>query len=90
MDTIITIIYPPRGDIIDLKRRKNCAFYSWKSPMYSTAIGMWVIRIMGAGHPIGDGNRMGIAGVWLSIAIDLYLRAIYLFYRFKKRSTVTK
>ena len=27
---------------------------------------------------------MGIVGVWLSIAIDLYVRAIFLFFKFKK------
>jgi putative MATE family efflux protein len=57
-----------------------------KSPMYSTAIGMWVIRIIGV-YILGIQLDMGIAGVWLSIAIDLYVRAIFLFYRFKKKTT---
>jgi putative MATE family efflux protein len=60
-----------------------------KSPMYSTAIGMWVIRIIGV-YILGIQLDMGIAGVWLSIAIDLYVRAIYLLYRFKKETTVEK
>lgn len=55
-----------------------------KSPMYSTAIGMWVIRILGV-YILGIYLEMGIAGVWLSIAVDLYVRAIYLFYKFKKK-----
>lgn len=55
-----------------------------KSPMYSTAIGMWVIRIIGV-YVLGIQFGMGIAGVWLSIAIDLYVRAIYLFIKFKRR-----
>ncbi|MEH7226192.1 MATE family efflux transporter [Bacillus sp. JJ1566] len=55
-----------------------------KSPMYSTAIGMWVIRIIGV-YVLGIQLEMGIAGVWLSIAIDLYLRAFYLFYKFKSK-----
>jgi putative MATE family efflux protein len=54
-----------------------------KSPMYSTAIGMWFIRILGV-YILGIYFDMGIAGVWLSIAIDLYVRAIYLFFRFKR------
>jgi putative MATE family efflux protein len=54
-----------------------------KSPMYSTAIGMWLIRVMGV-YILGIYLEMGIAGVWLSIAIDLYVRAIFLFFRFKK------
>lgn len=54
-----------------------------KSPMYSTAIGMWVIRVVGV-YILGIYFGMGIAGVWISIAIDLYVRAIFLFFRFKK------
>lgn len=54
-----------------------------KSPMYSTAIGMWLIRVLGV-YILGIHFKMGIAGVWLSIAIDLYVRAIYLFFRFKR------
>lgn len=61
-----------------------------KSPMYSTAIGMWVIRVIGV-YVLGIHLEMGIAGVWLSIAIDLYVRAIFLFFRFKNNSkTSTK
>lgn len=56
-----------------------------KSPMYSTAIGMWVIRIVGV-YIMGIQLEMGIAGVWFSIAIDLYVRAIFLYFRFKKIS----
>jgi putative MATE family efflux protein len=56
-----------------------------KSPMYSTAIGMWVIRVLGV-YILGIHFGMGIAGVWLSIAIDLYVRAIFLLYRFRNTS----
>ncbi len=55
-----------------------------KSPMYSTAVGMWIIRIIGV-YVLGIQLEMGIAGVWLSIAIDLYVRAIFLFYKFKTK-----
>lgn len=54
-----------------------------KSPMYSTAIGMWGIRIVGV-YVFGMQLGMGIAGVWLSIAIDLLIRAIFLTYKFKR------
>ncbi|MDK8643852.1 MULTISPECIES: MATE family efflux transporter [Bacillaceae] len=60
-----------------------------KSPMYSTAIGMWVIRVLGV-YFLGIQLEMGIAGVWLSIAIDLYVRAIFLFMRFKSHSKSEK
>ncbi|WHY94588.1 MATE family efflux transporter [Neobacillus cucumis] len=56
-----------------------------KSPMYSTAIGMWVIRVLGV-YILGIHFKMGIAGVWLSIAIDLYARALFLLYKFRKNS----
>ncbi|WP_445505964.1 MATE family efflux transporter [Niallia sp. 03190] len=56
-----------------------------KSPMYSTAIGMWVIRVIGV-YILGIQLGMGIAGVWLSIAIDLYVRAIFLYFRFKNNT----
>ena len=54
-----------------------------KSPMYSTAIGMWLIRVVGV-YVLCIYLGMGIAGVWLSIAIDLFLRAIYLLLRYKR------
>ncbi|KHL97185.1 multidrug transporter MatE [Paenibacillus sp. IHB B 3415] len=55
-----------------------------KSPMYSTAIGMWLIRVIGV-YILGIQLNLGIAGVWLSIAIDLAIRAVFLFYRFRKK-----
>lgn len=54
-----------------------------KSPLYSTAFGMWGIRIVGV-LVFSKLFNMGIAGVWLSIAIDLYLRSIFLTLMFKR------
>ncbi|WP_314576022.1 MATE family efflux transporter [Enterococcus gilvus] len=54
-----------------------------KSPLYSTAIGMWGLRIIGV-IGLGQYLGLGIAGVWLSIGIDLYIRSIYLSYKFRK------
>ncbi|MCY9667623.1 MATE family efflux transporter [Paenibacillus alginolyticus] len=54
-----------------------------KSPMYSTAIGMWLIRVVGV-YVLCIYLGMGIAGVWLSIAVDLLIRAVYLLLRFKR------
>lgn len=45
--------------------------------MYSTAIGMFV-----GVYILGIQLGMGIVGVWLSIAIDLFVRAIFLFFMF--------
>ncbi|COX31895.1 hypothetical protein T803_02846 [Staphylococcus aureus SCOA6006] len=53
-----------------------------KSPMYSTAIGMWIIRVLGV-YILGVKLNWGIAGVWIAIALDLYIRAIFLHYRYK-------
>lgn len=54
-----------------------------KSPMYSTAIGMWLIRVAGV-YVLGIQLQLGIAGVWLSIAGDQALRAGFLFWRFRR------
>lgn len=53
-----------------------------KTPMYSTAFGMWVIRIVGV-IVLGKWLAMGIAGIWISIGIDLYVRSIFLAYKFR-------
>ncbi|MBT2583201.1 MATE family efflux transporter [Planococcus sp. ISL-109] len=60
-----------------------------KSPMYSTAIGMWAVRIVGI-YFLGIYLEMGIAGIWLAIAADITLRAIYLFFRFKSHAMKKK
>ncbi|MFS0566732.1 MULTISPECIES: MATE family efflux transporter [Brevibacillus] len=52
-----------------------------KSPMYSTAIGMWLIRVVGV-YVLSIHFQLGIAGVWLSIAVDLFARAVFLYLRF--------
>ena len=54
-----------------------------KSPLYSTAFGMWGLRIIGVIF-LGQYLGLGIAGVWLSIGIDLYFRSIYLTNKFRK------
>lgn len=53
-----------------------------KSPLYSTAIGMWLIRIIGV-YIMGIYLGMGIAGIWLAIALDLLIRAIFLTWRYR-------
>ncbi|NQK49683.1 MATE family efflux transporter [Streptococcus suis] len=52
-----------------------------KSPLYSTMIGMWGLRVVGV-IVLGQMFGLGIAGVWLVILIDLLLRAIFLTWRF--------
>lgn len=60
-----------------------------KSPLYSTAVGMWCLRIIGV-IVLGQYLKLGIAGVWLSIGLDLYIRSIYLTYRFRKNLQTMK
>jgi Na+-driven multidrug efflux pump len=54
-----------------------------KSPLYSTIVGMWGIRIISV-IILSIYFDFGIVGVWMSIGIDLYMRAIFLSYRFKQ------
>ena len=56
-----------------------------KSPLYSTAIGMWGIRVLGV-YILGVKIGMDIAGVWLSILIDLIIRSVFLTIRFRNRT----
>lgn len=55
-----------------------------KSPMYSTAVGMWLIRVAGV-YVLSVVWGLGIAGVWLSIAIDLAVRALFLWVAFSRK-----
>ncbi len=54
-----------------------------KSPLYSTAIGMWGIRIIGV-YLLSIQLHMDIAGIWIAIGIDLLIRAIFLTYKFDR------
>lgn len=54
-----------------------------KTPLYSTAFGMWVTRILGV-ILLGNILNLGIAGVWLAIGVDLYIRSLFLIYRFRR------
>lgn len=58
-----------------------------KTPLYSTAIGMWGVRVLGV-YFFGIRLGMDIAGVWLSILIDLSIRAVFLAVKFRKRTSV--
>jgi Na+-driven multidrug efflux pump len=53
-----------------------------KYPMYVTAIGIWAIRTVGV-NVLGIYFGLGLVGVWISIAIDNYVRAIFLIFRYR-------
>lgn len=60
-----------------------------KSPLYSTTIGMWGIRVLGV-YILGIVLKMDIAGVWISILIDLTIRATFLTFRFRNKTLKLK
>lgn len=53
-----------------------------KFPMYVTAFGIWAIRTVGV-YILGIHFELGLIGVWLSIAIDNYVRAALLYWRYR-------
>lgn len=52
-----------------------------KTPLVSTVLGMWIIRVSGV-YMLGIVWKMGIAGVWITIGIDLTIRSVFLLFRF--------
>lgn len=54
-----------------------------KTPMYSTAIGMWGIRVVFI-YLLGIKYTMGIASIWIAQGIDLTVKAAFLFYCYKR------
>lgn len=53
-----------------------------KFPMYSTAIGIWVIRTVGV-YLLGIYFGWGIAGIWIAIGLDNLFRAVWLWINYK-------
>ena len=51
-------------------------------PLYSTAAGMWVGRVF-LGWFFVNVTHLGLAGAWLGMAIDQFLRAILIYLRFQ-------
>ncbi|BCU80990.1 MATE family efflux transporter [Polycladomyces abyssicola] len=52
-----------------------------KWPMISTAVGIWVVRVVGV-YGLGIALGWGLAGVWLAILLDNLWRALFLGWRF--------
>ncbi len=57
-----------------------------KTPLYSTTVGMWGIRVLGV-YILSVKLGMDIAGVWLAILIDLSVRAIFLSIKFRRKTS---
>lgn len=54
-----------------------------KFPMYSTLIGIWGVRVLGV-YFLGIVLNMGLIGVWIAYAFDIFIRGIILMSRFMK------
>ncbi len=54
-----------------------------KFPMITSLIGIWGIRVIGV-YVLGIKMGFGLSGVWLAYALDVTVRGIILFARFKK------
>lgn len=52
-----------------------------KYPMFSTLFGIWTIRVLGI-YILGVKLNLGIAGVWLAVALDIVIRGILLLIRY--------
>ncbi|SHF43015.1 putative efflux protein, MATE family [Seinonella peptonophila] len=52
-----------------------------KWPMYSTAVGIWIVRVIGV-YTFGVAFHWGLAGVWIAILLDNLWRAVFLSWRF--------
>ncbi|MGM7680662.1 MATE family efflux transporter [Cytobacillus sp. Hm23] len=58
-----------------------------KFPMYTTAIGIWLIRTLGV-YLLGLYLGFGIAGIWIAIGLDNLFRAIFLWKRYKNNNWI--
>ncbi len=60
-----------------------------KFPLYTTAIGIWLIRTLGV-YVLGIQLNMGIAGIWIAIGLDNLFRCVWLWYKFEKDNWLRK
>lgn len=54
-----------------------------KYPMITTFIGVWLLRLV-FGYILGVAFNMGIRGVWIAMTIDLAIRSVLYFVRYRK------
>jgi putative MATE family efflux protein len=60
-----------------------------KFPMYTTAIGIWLIRTLGV-YFLGVHWGWGIAGVWIAIGLDNLFRAVWLWFYYHNNQWLMK
>ncbi len=78
---IVALAQPPFATAIVLSGAIRGAGDT-KFPMYASIVGVWVIRLSLA-LLLGVYLEMGLFGVWLAMATDLYARGILFFFRFR-------
>ncbi|WP_240689476.1 MATE family efflux transporter [Ammoniphilus sp. YIM 78166] len=79
---VIDVITQPATAIVASLTATLQAGGDTKFPMYMTAIGIWGIRTVGV-YLLGIYFGLGLVGVWISIALDNYIRAIFLVMRYR-------
>lgn len=58
-----------------------------KFPMYATLVGIWGIRVAG-GYLLAVVLGFGLVGIWLAYALDVSVRGILMFIRFRKEKWI--
>ncbi|MDF2680670.1 MAG: family efflux transporter [Brevibacillus sp.] len=81
--TFMAMYQPPLALLVVLRGALQGAGDT-KAPMYATAVGMWLVRMVGV-YLFGFQMVMGLAGVWLSIFCDVLIRGIFILYLYRKR-----
>ncbi|MDR7314801.1 MATE family efflux transporter [Brevibacillus nitrificans] len=81
--TFMALYQPPLALLVVLRGALQGAGDT-KAPMYATAVGMWLVRMVGV-YLFGFQMGMGLAGVWLSIFLDVLIRGIFILYLYRKR-----
>lgn len=81
--TYMALYQPPLALLLILRGALQGAGDT-KAPMYATIVGMWLVRMSGV-YLFGIHMGMGLAGVWLSIFLDVLIRGIFLLYLYQRR-----
>jgi putative MATE family efflux protein len=81
--TFMALYQPPLAMLLILRGGLQGAGDT-RAPMYATAVGMWVVRLTGV-YAFGIHMGLGLAGVWLSIFLDVLIRGLFLLYLFRRR-----
>ncbi len=79
---LIDVIAQPATGVVTALTAILQAGGDTKFPMYTTWFGIWGIRTLGV-YILGVYFGFGLVGAWTAIAIDNYVRALILFWRYR-------